>query len=445
MRPYELIMKKRDGDSLSADEISLFIKGVTSGETTRAQASAFLMAVCLKGMNDVETLSLTKAMLASGAILDTRDIPGVKLDKHSTGGVGDKTSIILAPLLSAMGVKVPMISGRALGHTGGTLDKFESIPGMSTSFGADGMLSMLRSTGACIAGQSEEIAPADRVLYALRDETATVDSIPLIASSIMSKKLSEGLDGLVLDVKTGSGAFMKEIEDARTLAKTMVSIGNSMGVKTVAIITDMDQPLGRTVGNALELKECISALRGRWSEDLRDVTLMLASWMLNLNDALAEGAEPVNLGTFARRSYSLEALEFMEKGDAFKKLAELVDSQGGDPEIVFNPSSLPSAAHVKEIRAHASGYIRRLNAESVGMAATLLGAGRKAPDDDLDHSAGIVINKKAGQPVEEGEPVALMHTNDPGSLKEAEEAYREGLLIADREAAPRPLIHEVIM
>ena len=445
MRIYDLIAKKRDGQEFSEAETGFFIESVTSGSCTLAQTSALLMAIYLKGMSEAETTDLTKAMLASGKSLDTSAIPGVKIDKHSTGGVGDKTSIILAPLLSVMGVRVPMVAGRGLGHTGGTLDKMETIEGFNTSINPEEMLALLKDVGGFIAGQTEFIAPADRILYALREETATVGSIPLIASSIMSKKLSEGLDGLVLDVKTGSGAFMKTLDEARALARAMVRIGNSMGVKTVAVITDMDQPLGRTVGNALELKECLSALRGRWADDLREATLTLAALALQMNDALAEEAELGPLSDFGRRTYVHEAMEFMEKGDVLKKFAEMVDAQGGDPEIVFNPSMLPTASHVHEIKAGSSGVLRKLDAGAVGTAAMLLGAGRSMPGGEIDPSAGLVINKRAGQPVERGETIALMHTSDEALVKDAEEALMEGISIGDREAAARPLIHEVIM
>ena len=445
MRIYDIIRKKRDRAELIGAEIDFFIKGLISGSCSGPQASALLMAIFLNGMSEAETVSLTRAMLASGPTLDSGGIPGLKIDKHSTGGVGDKTSIILAPLLAAMGVRVPMISGRALGHTGGTLDKIETIPGLNTTLKPDEMTALVKDIGMCLAGQTEEIAPADRILYALRGSTATVESIPLIASSIMSKKLSEGLDGLVLDVKTGSGAFMESIEDARALARTMISIGNSMGVKTIAVISDMDQPLGRTVGNALEIKECISALRGRWADDLKDLTLTLASRILQMNDALAEDAEMGKMTEFTRRTYVHEAMEFMEKGDVFKKFVEFVDAQGGDPEVVFNPSTLPTASHIQEIKADASGVIRRLDAKAVGSAAMLLGAGRKAQGDEIDPAAGIILNLKRGVQVEQGDIIALMHTNDPALTKDAEEAFRAGLVISAREAAPRPLIHEVIM
>jgi pyrimidine-nucleoside phosphorylase len=445
MELKDIINKKNSGDELGEEEIAFFISEVVSGSCSDEMAVAFLKAAYDKGLNITEATLLTKAMLSSGKTLDTKDLSGIKADKHSTGGVGDKTSIILCPLMSAMGIKMPMISGRGLGHTGGSLDKIESIPNFNTTLSTNEMLSLLKGQGVFMGGQTDEIAPADKRLYALRHESGTIDSIPLIAASIMSKKLSEGLDGLVLDVKTGSGAFMKSLDDSRELARTMISIGNSMGVKTIAVISDMDQPLGRTVGNALEIKECISAMRGRWADDLRELTLSLGARILQMSDALAEDAELGAMNTFGRKSYFLEQLEFIDKGDVFKKFAEIVDAQGGDPEVVFNPSMLPSASHIHEIKADSNGTIRKMDARAVGIAANLLGAGRMTSKDDIDHAAGIIINQKTGAEVQKGDLIALMHTNDPGQINDAEEAFREGLTIADRAAATRPLIHEVVM
>jgi pyrimidine-nucleoside phosphorylase len=423
MRTLDIIRKKRDGAELGEDEIGFFIEGVTSGEIPDYQASAFLMAVCLKGATDAETVSLTRAMMQSGEAIDLKGVTGPKVDKHSTGGVGDKTSIILAPLLASMGIKVPMVAGRGLGHTGGTLDKLESIPGMRTDLGLDEFRGNLKNPGLAIMGQTESMAPADRKLYALRDVTATVESIPLIASSIMSKKLSEGIDGLVLDVKTGSGAFMKDLEDARKLARTMVNIGNSMGIKTVALITDMEQPLGRTVGNALEIKECVSALRGKGAGDLMSLTLTLAAWMLNMADAISEETDVRPLKEFVMRKYRHEAMEFIDKGDAFKKFVELVDAQHGDPEAAFSPARLPVAPMTKAITSGSEGYVRRLDARAVGEASMLLGAGRSRAEDAIDPSAGIILNRKVGDHVKAGEPLAMLHYSDDRRLKDAEEAF----------------------
>lgn len=444
MRAYDIIRKKRDRGELSAEEIGFFVTGVSSGAIPEYQASAFLMAAYLNGMTPAETVALTRAMLDSGTKLDTGGISGVKMDKHSTGGVGDKTSIVLAPLMAAMGLKIPMVSGRALGHTGGTLDKLESIPGLRTDLSVEEAVERLREPGFFIMGQTAELAPADRKLYALRDVTATVESVPLIAASIMSKKLAEGIDGLLLDVKTGAGAFMKTPAEARELARTMVGIGNSMGVPTVAVITDMEQPLGRTVGNSLEIKECITALKGRGAADLMEVTLTLAAWMLHMSDAISEDAEIRPLKEFGLRNYMHEALEFIEKGDAFTKFTEFIDAQGGDPEVAFQPARLPSASETAQIKAEETGYIRRLDAEAVGIASMLLGAGRAKATDAVDPAAGVVLNKKVGDTVEKGEPVAMLHFNEGAGLKDAEEVFRAGLEIGPRDTAKRPLVLEVI-
>jgi pyrimidine-nucleoside phosphorylase len=445
VRIPDIIRKKRDGGRLTEEEITYFVSGVTDGSIPDYQASALLMAACIRGMTDEETTALTKAMLRSGSTLDTRDIPGMKIDKHSTGGVGDKTSIILAPLMAAMGTRVPMISGRGLGHTGGTLDKLEAIPGFRTDLSPEESLGQLGTVGCFVAGQSQSLVPADRRLYAVRDVTATVDSIPLIAASIMSKKLAEGLDGLVLDVKTGAGAFMRQPEDARTLARLMVKIGMSFGVTTIAVITDMEQPLGKTVGNALELKECVTALRGKGAPDLMEVTLTLAAWMLNVADAVSEGLPPRGMNDFTMRSYRHEAMEFIDKGDAFRKFLELVDAQDGEAEAVLKPADLPSARETHQVVAERGGHIRSLDGEAVGKASMRLGAGRARAGDTVDPAAGIILNKKVGDIVEQGEPVAMFHCNDSQALPDAVEVFLSGLEIGGREKAPRPLVHEVIL
>jgi pyrimidine-nucleoside phosphorylase len=445
MKAYEIIRKKRDGEPLDKEEINSLITGVAEGAIPDYQVSAFLMAVFQNGMTKKETAWLTEAMMRSGRVLEFKGLTGLMLDKHSTGGVGDKTSIMLAPMLAAMGIKVPMISGRALGHTGGTLDKLESIPGFRTDITPEEAERNIREIGLFMMGQTGDIAPADRKLYALRDVTATVESIPLIASSIMSKKLAEGIHGLVLDVKCGSGAFMKELDDARALASTMVGIGNSMGVKTVALITSMDQPLGRTVGNALEVKECITALKGRGAKDLMDLTITLSAWMLNITDALSSDTAPVRLNKFTLMKYQQESLDFIDKGDAFKKLVELIDAQHGDPEAAFRMNKLPSASITKPITSEKTGYVRRLDAEAVGRAAMALGAGREKAEDTIDPAAGIVLNKKVGEEVEEGDSVAMFHLNDEGLFKEAEEIFLSGLEIGERDPALKPLVLDVIM
>jgi pyrimidine-nucleoside phosphorylase len=369
----------------------------------------------------------------------------VTVDKHSPGGGGDKPSIILAPVLAAMGVKVPMISGRGLGHTGGTLDKLESIPGLRTDLSIEEFRGNLKEVGFSIMGQTEELAPADRKLYALRDVTATVESVPLIASSIMSKKLAEGIGGLVLDVKAGPGAFMKTPEEARALAKAMVNIGNSMGVKTMALITDMSEPIGRTVGNALEIKECISALRGGGAKDLMDLTLTLLAWMLNMADSLSEETPLEMMSPQTMSKYRNEALDFIEKGDAFKKFVEFIDAQHGDPEAAFSPALLPRAPLTREIRAGRDGFIKRLDAASVGTASMLLGAGRRRAGEAIDPGAGIILSRKVGDPVRAGEQVAALYASQEGLFGDAEEAFMEGLEIGDREPAKRGIVREVML
>ncbi len=441
MRVYDLIKKKREGQSLTEAEIDFIIKGHVTGDVPDYQVAAFLMAVFFTGMTDEETVSLTKSMLSSGAVLDLSDIEGPKIDKHSTGGVGDKTSIILAPLMAAAGIKVPMISGRGLGHTGGTLDKLESIPGFRTDLSIQEFKRNIQKIGVSMIGQTAEIAPADKKLYALRDVTATVDSIPLIASSIMSKKLAEGIDGLVLDVKVGSGAFMKKFEDAKRLAKTMVKIGKEMGIKTVAILTDMEQPLGRTVGNGLEIKECISSLRGNWQEDLKEVTLTLGAWMIKLAEMVSdfnfEGIENIE-------SCMASLQKLIDSGAAFKKFVEMIEMQYGDPEVAFKVGLLPAAKYMKQIMADNEGYIERVDAEMVGIASSILGAGRQRITDTIDHAAGIILNRKAGDYVKKGEQVAMLYTNKPESLEDAEDAFMAALKIGKERIAERKLILEVV-
>ncbi len=445
MRAYDIIRKKRDGFELTREELSSLITGFTSGEIPDYQVSAFLMAVFLRGMTPRETSLLTETMLHSGTVLDLNGIEGPKIDKHSTGGVGDKTSIILAPLLASAGIIVPMVAGRGLGHTGGTLDKLESIPGFRTSLPLSEFIGNLRKTGLSITGQTEEMAPADRKLYALRDVTATVDSIPLIASSIMSKKLAEGIGGLVLDVKSGSGAFMKDIEDARRLAETMVGIGNSMGVKTVALLTDMNQPLGKTVGNSLEIKECISALRGKWAEDIRELTLTLGAWMIEIAVRTSGFVFRVSGRDYAGiEEYRKGLNELIDSGAAFEKFVELVDSQHGDTETVFRPGLLPSAKMTRQVIAGKEGYITRMNAEVVGMASMLLGAGREKMTDPIDHSAGIILNRKVGDFVKSGEQIAMFYYNDDKRLKEAEEIFMSGIEIGPDRVEPGSVIIGVI-
>src|SRR3954469_8971479 len=365
MRTVDLIQRKRGGEELSPEEIEFLVNGYTNGEIPDYQMSSFLMAVYFKGMTDREVSRLTECMLHSGDTVDLSGVPGVKVDKHSTGGVGDKTSFIVAPLAAAAGVVVPMMSGRALGHTGGTLDKLESIPGLRTNLTIEEFRNQLSEIGLAFIGQTEQLAPADGKLYALRDVTATVESIPLIASSIMSKKLAEGIDALVLDVKVGSGAFMKSLEDARALAKTMISIGTQMGRKVTALITDMDQPLGRAVGNALEVIEAVEMLRGRAPADYTEITLALTAEMLVLGGEAKDEAE-------ARAKLH----EAIKSGAAVEQFKQIVSAQGGDPEAVDDYARLPAASSTVDVPSPASGYVTRIDCEAVGLAAVALGAGR---------------------------------------------------------------------
>ena len=441
----DIIRKKRDGGCLSPEEIEFLVRGYGTGAVPDYQMSSFLMAVYHAGMCDDETKALTQAMLGSGAKLDLAGISGIKIDKHSTGGVGDKTSIILAPLMAAMGLKVPMIAGRGLGHTGGTIDKLSSIPGFSTHAGPEDIRERLKTVGCSISEQNGGIAPADRKMYALRDATATVESIPLIAASIMSKKLAESLDALLLDVKTGAGALIKDLEEARKLARLMVDIGNSMGVKTAAVITDMDAPLGRAVGNSLEVKECMSALKGKAAHDLMEVTLVLASWALHLADSVSEEVPVRTMSSSVLDRYKNEAFDYLEHADAFKKFVEFVDAQGGDPEAAFKPAMLPIAKEVYMINSPWDGYIKKLDAYAAGHASMLLGGGRDRMDDEIDLAAGVLINKKPGDKVSKGELLATLHSNDPSGFKEAAEVYLSGIEISERDLPARRLILDVVI
>jgi len=396
--PYEIIHAKRDGAALPAEDIALLVDGFTRGEIPPYQMSAFCMAVFFRGMQAGETRALTEAMLRSGDVLDLSDIPGAKIDKHSTGGVGDKVSLALAPLAAACGVKVPMISGRGLGHTGGTLDKLEAIPGFRVDLPVERFRELVRDVGACLIGQTARLAPADRKLYALRDVTATVESTPLISASIMSKKLAEGIDGLVLDVKVGAGAFMKSLADARALAASLAAIGRAMGKQVTALLTAMDEPLGRTVGNALEVVETIELLRGGGPADLRTVTVELTAEMLLL--AGVAGELPAARAAVERA---------MQDGRGLAKLAEIVEAQGGDPEAVRDPERLPRAPARYEVPAPAGGWVTAIDGEAVGLAAVALGAGRAKVEDAVDPAVGLEVLKKVGERVEAGEPICRVH------------------------------------
>lgn len=408
MRMYDIIKTKREGGQLSDAEIRFFINGFTDGTIPDYQASALLMAICINGMTDRETSVLTKAMIASGDTVDLSRFGRLSADKHSTGGVGDKTSIIVAPTVAALGGKVAKMSGRGLGHTGGTVDKLESIPGYRVSLSDDEFLSQADKVGVAIIGQTADLTPADKKLYALRDVTATIDSIPLIASSIMSKKIAAGSENIVLDVKYGSGAFMKTPEDAVLLAEKMVDIGKRFNRHTAALISDMNTPLGTEIGNSLEVKEAVGVLKGEVRNDLRDVSISLAGKMVSLIFGTSE------------EEGSRRAAEAIDNGSAYEKMIEWVSAQGGDISYIKDTAKFPMAKIAHEIKATESGYISFTDAESIGTASTLLGAGRKNKGDPIDHSAGISMFKKRGDRVDIGDTVMLLHTNDESSLKSAE-------------------------
>ncbi len=435
MRAQDLIQRKRDGDELEPEELAALVAGYTSGEVPDYQMAAFCMAVFFRGMSDAETAAFTRAMLHSGDVLDLSDIPGPKVDKHSTGGVGDKVSLALAPLAAACGVKVPMISGRGLGHTGGTLDKLEAIPGFQVRLPVERFREILASVGACLIGQTERLAPADRKLYALRDVTATVESIPLIAGSILSKKLAEGIDALVLDVKVGQGAFMRKTEDARKLAEALAGIGRATGKRVVALLTAMDEPLGLAIGNALEVVEAVEVLRGGGPEDLRELTVALTSEMV-LAAGLA-GGHPE-----ARRM----VLGAIADGSGLARLKEIVRAQGGDPRAVDDPSLLPRAASTLTVTAPRAGLVQAVDARALGLAAMTLGAGRTRVEDPVDPAAGIVLRRKTGDYVEEGEPLCVLHLGARGAAppRLVAERARAAFQLGTVPASPRRLVLERI-
>jgi len=433
-RAIDVIRKKRDGGELSRDEIASLVNTYTLGEIPDYQVSAWLMAVVLRGMTRAETAALTDSMLHSGEVLDLSWLRAKKVDKHSTGGVGDKTSLVLAPLAAAAGVAVPMISGRGLGHTGGTLDKLEAIPGFNVNLSVTEFRRVLETCGCAMIGQTAEIAPADRKLYALRDVTGTVESPYLICASIMSKKLAEGIDGLVLDVKTGSGAFMKNEKDAAFLAELMVETGERMGKQVVALITDMDQPLGRMIGNALEVVEVVDVLRGEGPEDLRQLCFELAGWMLHLGGV----ADSVEHGK--RRSE-----ELISSGEALAKFRQMVELQGGDPRAIDDPKRLPNARHTKNIVSPKSGFLVSLQCEHIGTACVVLGGGRERKEDLVDPAVGIVFHKKVGDAIFAGETLATIHYNAEAPALRAGQLLETSYRIADSPAQKtRPLIHRVI-
>ncbi len=429
MRMYDIIKKKRDGGSLSDAEISFFIRGYVAGEIPDYQAAALLMAIYFRGMSAAETASLTFAIRDSGKRPDFSALPGFRVDKHSTGGVGDKTSLVVAPIAAACGLTIAKMSGRGLGHTGGTIDKLESIPGFRTDLSEEEFVRCVRRTGIAIVGQSTALAPADKMLYALRDVTATVDSLPLIASSIMGKKLAADDDGILLDVKTGSGAFMKTEGEARALAGQMVEIGRRAGKRTVALLTDMDAPLGNTIGNALEVEEAIATMRGEGPADFTELCLILSAEMLGLADR----------GT--REACRRMAEKALRDGSAFSAFRAMVEAQGGEVTAVDDVRRLPHAPQSRAVPAREDGYITHMDAEGYGSAALLLGAGRSKKDDVIDLAAGIRLQKKTGDKVRAGEVIAVLYGKEDAAFAAAEERLHAATTYGAEPPARRPLIH----
>lgn len=429
MRMYDVIAKKRDGGTLSREEIAFAVNGYVAGEIPDYQMSALLMAIYLRGMTDEETAILTDVMAHSGNMVDLSAIQGVKVDKHSTGGVGDKTTLVIAPMVAACGVKIAKMSGRGLGHTGGTVDKMESVPGTRTALNQEEFFRQVNEIGISVIGQSGEIAVADKKLYALRDVTATVGCIPLIASSIMSKKLAAGSDAILLDVTMGDGAFMKNLDDAIELARLMVSIGTAHGRKVAALITDMDKPLGHNIGNSLEIAESIAVLKGKGPADLTEVCLQLASNML----VLAGKGTLTECRAMAERT--------LQDGTAFVKCCQMFAAQGGDVEMVKDPDKLRKAAYSYKITARENGYIVKNDVEKIGNASVLLGAGRIQKEDTIDFAAGIVMHKKLGDMVRSGDAICTFYADDPALFAAAEEMYRGGLVIDAQPPKLPPLVY----
>lgn len=429
---YDIIHKKRNGGELSEEEIRFFIEGYTDESIPDYQAAALCMAVYFRGMTPKETSILTLAMAESGDQIDLGGIEGFTVDKHSTGGVGDKTSLIVVPIVASCGGKVAKMSGRGLGHTGGTVDKLESIPGFRTELNPDDFIKQVNGIGLCIVGQTGELAPADKKLYALRDVTATVESIPLIASSIMSKKLAAGSKGIVLDVKTGSGAFMKTVEESENLAKEMVAIGKSAGRSVTAVITNMDIPLGDSVGNSLEVIEAIKTLKGEGESDLTEVCLTLAAQMLSMVT-----------GEDEKTCYSM-AKGAIDNGLAINKLREMISAQGGNANVVDDYSLFKQPKYTAEIFSECDGYIEHTDAEKIGIASVILGAGREKKGDPIDPSAGIVLKKKTGDYVKKGEPLAVFYTDDEGKIDGAKQEFLDAFTFGDERTQPQKLIYKII-
>ncbi len=433
MRPYDIIYKKREGEILNKEEIEFLIEGFTRDEIPDYQLSAWSMAVFFKGMNSKETADLTMAMVKSGDRLDLGSIPGMKVDKHSTGGVGDTTTLVLGPLVASAGVPVAKLSGRGLGHTGGTIDKLEAIPGFKTDLTMEEFINNVNKIGLAVAGQTRNLTPADKKLYALRDVTATIESIPLIASSIMSKKIAGGADGIVLDVKTGDGAFMNKIETSRQLAQAMVAIGRELGKETIAVISDMNQPLGRAVGNALEVKEAIMVLQGEGSPELRKLCLNIASNMLMIAGKVKN---------FNEGYYLLD--DIISTGKALKKFKEFVAAQGGNAGVGEDLSLLPQAECQVEVKAETSGYISEIKTREIGLVSMVIGAGRATKKDIVDPAVGLVLNKRLGDKVEKDDILAFLHLNKTDYLKEAVRRVSKAFKISNYKPEELPLIYETI-
>ena len=433
MRMYDVILKKRKGEELTTEEINYFVEGFTSGDIPDYQAAALLMSIFFNKMNERETADLTMAMANSGDMLSLDKIKGIKVDKHSTGGVGDKATLALIGMVAACDVPVAKMSGRGLGHTGGTIDKLEAFDGFSVNISEEEFIENVNKNGLSLVAQSGNLAPADKKIYALRDVTTTVDNMSLIASSIMSKKIASGADAIVLDVKVGDGAFMKTVEDARELAKSMVSIGNNVGRKTIAVLSDMDQPLGYAIGNSLEVIEAIDVLKGKGPKDVLDLSLVLGSNML----MLAGKAK-----TFEEGKSILE--ENIKNGKALEKFKIFVESQGGNPDFVDNTDLFKKAEYVVEVKSEKSGYIAKIHAEEMGIIAMKLGAGRATKESEIDLSVGIVLNKKRGEFVQEGDVLALIHSNDMKKAEEAKKDILNNIEISEKYEDNIPLVYEII-
>lgn len=433
MRMYDLILKKRNGEELTKEEIDFLIENYTKGNIPDYQISALLMAIYFQKMNSIETANLTMAMAKSGDTLDLSKIDGIKVDKHSTGGVGDTTTLVLTPMVAALGIPVAKMSGRGLGHTGGTIDKLESFSGFSVEISEEEFIENVNSKKIAIMGQTADLAPADKKLYALRDVTATVDNISLIASSIMSKKIASGADAIVLDVKVGEGAFMKTHEQAKELASAMVSIGKNVGRDTVAVISDMDQPLGLAIGNSLEVKEAMDTLKGKGPKDLLELCLVLGSNMVVLSKKAktVEEAREMLLGT-------------IKDGSAIKKFREFIEAQGGDPSQVDDPEKLPKAKYIVPVKSDREGYVTKIHADNIGLVAMELGAGRATKEDKIDLAVGIVLNKKRGEKVQKGDIIAYIHSNDESKIEKATQGILKNYEIFTEMKDEIPLVYDVI-